>query len=108
MESNDLYSIYFIPYIILVITVLIPIPTAVVFDWFRTKWTKILLEDRMREKESLFLSFVCLDYDWKGFINMEKWLRLIGEIYKGINDIEKTMKVFETVDNKKIGYIDVE
>ena len=34
LQEGDIYSVYFVPYIILVITIIIPIPTAVVFDRF--------------------------------------------------------------------------
>jgi len=62
LKSSDIYALYFVPFLILVMTILIPIPTAVVFDRFRGNRMKILLEDRMREKEGLFLAFVCLDH----------------------------------------------
>jgi len=62
LKWDDIEALYFVPFLVLIMTVLIPIPTAVIFDRFRGNWMKVLLEDRMREKEGLFLSFVCLDY----------------------------------------------
>jgi len=69
LADNDIYAIYFVPYLILILTVLIPIPTAIVFDRFRKNRTDIVHQDRLREKEGLFLSFVCLDYKRRGFID---------------------------------------
>jgi hypothetical protein len=62
VEESLFYSFYFVPFVVLTVMILLPIPIAVVFDRFRTNRTKILLEDRIREKEGLFLSFVCVDY----------------------------------------------
>ena len=46
---------------------------------------KVLFEDRLREKEGLFLAFVCLDYKRQGFINLDQWMKFIDAIFKGIN-----------------------
>jgi len=32
LADNDIYALYFVPYLVLIMTVLIPIPTAIVFD----------------------------------------------------------------------------
>jgi len=69
---------------------------------------KVLLEDWLWEKEGLFLAFVCLDYKWQGFINLDQWMKFIDAVFKGINNKDKTKKVFQELDKKKIGYLDVE
>ena len=64
LKNQDIYALYFVPFLVLILTILIPIPTAVVFDKFRANWMKVLFEDWLWEKEGLFLAFVCIDYDW--------------------------------------------
>lgn len=34
LKNQDIYALYFVPFLVLVLTILIPIPTAVVFDRF--------------------------------------------------------------------------
>ena len=34
LADNDIYAVFFVPYLVIIMTVLIPIPTAIVFDWF--------------------------------------------------------------------------
>lgn len=108
LKNQDIYALYFVPFLVLVLTILIPIPTAVVFDWFWGNRMKVLLEDWLWEKEGLFLAFVCLDYKWQGFINLDQWMKFIDAVFKGINNKDKTKKVFQELDKKKIGYLDVE
>lgn len=54
-KSSLFYLVYFYPFLIFTVFMLFPIPIAVVFDSFRSNRSKILLEDRLEQKESLFL-----------------------------------------------------
>lgn len=62
VESSKYFLIYFLPFVVFTVLIFLPIPVAVVFEAFRVNRSKIHLEDRLAEKEALFLSFVCLDH----------------------------------------------
>ena len=93
-DDSPLYAFYFLPMVMLSILIILPIPTAVVFERFRQNRTKILKEDRIKEKESLFISFVCIDFKRRGFIDQNQWMCLVDHIFNGTNDIPKTKRVF--------------
>ena len=88
--------------------ILLPIPVAVVFEAFRINRSKILLKDRLKQKEALFLSFIILDHNKSGYIDITQWKALISEIYGGRQDINKVRKVFENLDKNNTGYINPE
>ena len=105
-EDTPLYAFYFLPMVMLCILIILPIPTAVVFEKFRQNRTKVLKQDRLKEKETLFISFICVDHMRRGYIDLKQWMTLISTIYNGTNDEGKTKKAFESIDEKNIGYLD--
>jgi hypothetical protein len=61
--ANSLYYLlYFIPYALLILYILLPIPVAVVFEAFRTHRSKLVILDRIKQREALLYAFVSLDY----------------------------------------------
>lgn len=107
-NDSPLYLLYFYPFLILTVLILLPIPVAVVFEAFRINRSKILLKDRLKQKEALFLSFIILDHNKSGYIDITQWKALISEIYGGRQDINKVRKVFENLDKNNTGYINPE
>jgi hypothetical protein len=65
---------------------MLPIPVAVVFEAFRINRSKILLKDRLKQKEALFLSFIILDHQKSGYIDINQWNALISEVYNNKHD----------------------
>ena len=45
VESSIFYAAFFIPLVLLVVLIVLPIPIAVVFEKFRNSRTKILIDD---------------------------------------------------------------
>lgn len=88
-NNSPVYLIYFIPFLVFTVLILLPIPVAVVFEAYRTNRSKILLEDRLRQKESLFLAFVILDNEKRGYIDLLQWQSLISKVYNGKQDNNK-------------------
>ena len=97
-EQNINALMYFIPLILFIITIIEPIPVAVLFDWFRVNQTKVLFKDRIIERDGLMIAFLILDYKRLGYINKNQWSELIKSVFSGINDEAKTIKVFESID----------
>ena len=62
----------------------------------------------MKEKDGFFITFVCVDVERRGYVDLEQWMKLISTVFGGINNKHKTKKIFETVDSKNIGYLDPE
>lgn len=88
-KASLLYLAYFYPFMIFTVFMLFPIPVAVVFDSFRTNRSKILLEDRLEQKEALFLCFLIIDRQQKGYIDRSQWDSLIEKVYNGTEDKNK-------------------
>lgn len=88
-NDSFFYLLYFLPFLIFTVLILLPIPVAIIFEAFRTNRAKILLKDRLKEKESLFLSFIILDYKKRGYIDSAQWVSLIAEVYNKRHDVKK-------------------
>lgn len=48
IQTSYLYLIYFIPYLLLFITIFIPIPLALAYENFREFRKRILIKDKMK------------------------------------------------------------
>lgn len=68
---------------VVTVLVLLPIPVAVVFEAFRSHRAKILLRDRLREKEALFFCFMCIDTKKRGLINVDQWVNFMEAVFRG-------------------------
>jgi hypothetical protein len=88
-NESPVYLIYFIPFVVFTVLILLPIPVAVIFEAYRINRSKILLQDRLEQKESLFLAFVILDNDKRGYIDLTQWNSLISEVFNGKQDEKK-------------------
>jgi len=55
---------------------LLPIPVAVMFEAFRHNRGKLVIKDRIKEREALFACFVSLDIDRKMFLTKSDLLKL--------------------------------
>ena len=107
--NNSPWSLlYFYPFLIFTVLILMPIPIAVVFDSFRVNRSRILLKDRLKQKESLFLSFIILDHHKRGYIDINQWTSLIAHVYGHRHDSKKVKKVFENLDKRNTGYMNPE
>lgn len=81
--------LYFYPFLVFTVFIIIPIPVAVVFEAFRVNSAKIHLRDRLQQKEALFLCFIIIDHQKRGYIDIEQWNALIGQIYNKLQDEKK-------------------
>ena len=88
--------------------IILPIPVAVVFEAFRVNSAKILLKDRLTQKEALFLSFIILDHQKRGYIDHNQWSTFIAAVYDNKHDEKKVKKVFESLDKNNSGYMNPE
>lgn len=61
--------------------------------------------DRLNEKEGLFMAFICIDYERKGYINLDQWIQFLDKCYNKTEDKKKAKRVFETLDTRNIGYM---
>ena len=107
-KASYVYLVYFYPFLIFTVFMLFPIPIAVVFDSFRFNRSKILLEDRLEQKEALFLWFILIDKQQKGYIDHEQWNSLIDRVYNHTQDNKKVTKVFNSLDRRNTGFINPE
>lgn len=81
--------LYFYPFLLFTVFIIIPIPVAVVFEAFRVNSAKILLRDRLEQKEALFLWFIIIDHQKRGYIDIEQWNALISQVYNKLEDEKK-------------------
>ncbi|KRX04281.1 hypothetical protein PPERSA_11405 [Pseudocohnilembus persalinus] len=63
LTSSYIYLFYFIPYLLLTMMLLIPIPVSIVFEAFKKNQINIIMEDRLKQRSALFCCFVTLDFD---------------------------------------------
>jgi two pore calcium channel protein 1/two pore calcium channel protein 3 len=61
VQISYIYMGYFIPYILLFMFLLMPIPLAIVYEGYRENRMSILIGDRLKQRESLLACFICLD-----------------------------------------------
>ena len=61
LEVSMLYYLYHLPFVILFLLVLQPIPMAVVYDSFRMHRINILVSDRIKRRSALLACFITLD-----------------------------------------------
>lgn len=73
LNADLINTIYFLPFVIFTVFIFLPIPVAVVFEAFRVNRGKILLEDRINEKEGLFICFIIIDHQRRGYIDLQQW-----------------------------------
>lgn len=62
LNSSYFYLFYFLPYLLLTMMLLIPIPVAVVFEAFKKNQINLIIEDRLKQRSALFCCFVTLDF----------------------------------------------
>lgn len=63
IDASKYYLIFFVPFVAFNILLLVPIPIAVIFDAFRGHRGKLVIKDRIKEREALFAAFVCMDFE---------------------------------------------
>jgi hypothetical protein len=105
MKDNKINSMYFYPYLAFTVLIILPLPVAIIFEAFKINRSKILLNDRLQEKEGLFMAFLCIDFERRGYINQDQWLGFVKTVYGGNHDIRKSKRVFESLDTRDIGYM---
>src|SRR3990167_9505718 len=98
LAQSYIYLAYFMPFIMLTIFFFIPIPIAVVYDGFREKRSKLVIQDHLKEKEALFSSYLALT----GGDNRALYLRdldmLLNEVYGGHLRPEQVKMIFQHLD----------
>lgn len=105
MRHNKINVMYFYPFQIFTVLVVLPLPVAIMFEAFKINRSKILLKDRLHEKEGLFMAFLCIDFERRGYINLEQWASFVNKVYNGNQDNTKVKRVFESLDTRDIGYM---
>jgi Ca2+-binding EF-hand superfamily protein len=108
VKEDAMTRIYFFPFLIFTVLIILPLPVAIIFEAFKVNRSKILLNDRLKEKEALFLAFLCIDYQRKGYINLDQWTKFNSFLYNGQQDTTKVHRVFESLDTRNIGYMNSE
>jgi two pore calcium channel protein 3 len=63
IENSAYYFIYFLVYALLYTLLFIPIPVALVFDGYRDNRCKLVIMDRLKQREALLACFIALDYE---------------------------------------------
>ena len=61
MRINYNYFFLFLPYILLTVIVIIPIPVAILFEKYKQNRGKLLLRDKLKEKQALCFAYFFLD-----------------------------------------------
>lgn len=105
MKHNKINAMYFYPFLLFTVLAILPLPVAIIFEAFKINRGKILLNDRLQEKEGLFMAFLCIDFERKGYINLEQWMGFLKAVYEGRFDHKKARRVFESLDTRDIGYM---
>ena len=62
-KVSNYYFFFFLPYLYIILLFFVPIPVAVVYEQFNKERTKLLMDDRLREKEALFAVHICVDFE---------------------------------------------
>lgn len=60
-HNSRYYLAYFLPYIILYQLLFVPIPVAIVFEAYRNNSCKLVIMDRLKQREALLACFIALD-----------------------------------------------
>jgi hypothetical protein len=105
VKDKQITILYFYPFVVFTVLIILPLPVAIIFEAFKINRGKILLKDRLHEKEGLFMAFMCIDYERKGYINLDQWIEFLDSCYTGSQDNKKAKRVFETLDTREIGYM---
>ena len=89
------YLIYFIIYLSLFILLFVPVPVAFVFEAFRSHRSKLVIMDRIKQREALLNAFICLDLENSksvdqqtftdfmkiAYMNKGRYIKRIRELY---------------------------
>ena len=62
-DESYYYLFYFIPFMVINTLLFVPIPIAVIFDAFRSFRSKLVVSERIKEREALVACFLSLDID---------------------------------------------
>lgn len=65
----------------LFLLVFLPIPVSVVFDAYRDNRSKLVIEDRIKQREALLCSFMCLDLMGTKSINEDTFVKFMSGVY---------------------------
>ncbi|CAI2382878.1 unnamed protein product [Moneuplotes crassus] len=108
VKDSNMSLIFFYPFLVLTVLIILPLPVAIVFEAFKINRGKVLLKDRLHEKEGLLMCFMCIDVQRKGYISLEQWEAFFNVVYGGRQDHKKVRRVFESLDTRDIGYMNLE
>jgi hypothetical protein len=72
--------------------IFLPIPVAIVFDTFRQQRGKLVVLDRIKQKEALFVCFMTIDYENKKHITYEQFRRLMDSVYLNKKSYRKLIR----------------
>ena len=61
-----------------------PVPAAVLYNSFKEQRIKLMIRDRLKQKEALMLTFICTDFEMKQFMNQSDFLQLMKGLYGSI------------------------
>lgn len=104
-SASSMNLLFFIPYTLFAVFMIIPLPVAFVFQAFKDNRSQVLLKDRLIEKEALFLAFICIDFQRRGYISLMQWEEFVSAVYSGTHDKKKVRVLFEMIDERNIGYM---
>ncbi|EGR34851.1 hypothetical protein IMG5_000790 [Ichthyophthirius multifiliis] len=91
-QQSEYYLLYFMSYILLYLFIFIPIPVAVVFEAFRNQRSKLVIMDRIKQKEALLACFVCLDFNDNKSIDYNIFRQFMSQVYKNKKRYIKRIK----------------
>ena len=116
ISVSPYYLIYFIIYLSLFILLFVPVPVAFVFEAFRSHRSKLVIMDRIKQREALLNAFICLDLENSksvdqqtftdfmkiAYMNKGRYIKRIRELYLQIdtNDTNSISlnEFFELID----------
>lgn len=81
LKDSSYYLFYFIPFVMINLLFLYPIPIALLFDSFRLIKSRELVNMRLSRKQALMISFSCIDYGNEGQIRYSDWHKMLQETY---------------------------
>mmetsp|Transcript_16614 Transcript_16614/g.14452 ORF Transcript_16614/g.14452 Transcript_16614/m.14452 type:complete len:166 (-) Transcript_16614:3632-4129(-) len=98
LKSSPWYVCYFVPFVLVNILLLIPIPIAVMFQAFRNHRGKLVVKDRVKEREALFACFVCMDEDYSMKVEWDEFKNLFDIVYREKLKPDKIHELFGLLD----------
>jgi len=108
INNSFFYLFYFIPFMVINTLLFVPIPIAVIFDAFRSYRSKLVISERIKEREALVACFLSLDIDGNGSISKDEFLSLCRVAYNNQFNEEKVDEIFEFLDEKSANNLKLE